>query len=72
MIELSNAMKPSLTNNGKPRYFVGYQDIDGFWSVYETDVEQDAKEAVMVQRKKDKSKTWAVYKSVFYYKIMDF
>ena len=68
----SDTVNIPLTKNGKPRYFVGFEDLDGFWSSYETDVEQDAKEAVWVQRKKDSSKKWFVYQSVFQYTKLDF
>jgi hypothetical protein len=69
---ISSTIKPALSNNSKPRYFVGYEDLDGFWSTYETDVEQDAKEAVLVRRKKDGSKDWVIYESVFYYNKLNF
>lgn len=62
----------NLTKKSKPRYFIGFEDLDGFWSSYETDIEQDAKEAVLVRRKKDSSKKWVVYQSVFHYTKLDF
>ena len=61
-----------ITKSGKPQYFVGYENLDGFWSEYETCIEQDAKEAVLARRKKDSSKNWVVYESIFHYTKLNF
>jgi hypothetical protein len=67
----SDLIKPNITKTS-PRYFVGFEDLDGFWSGYETDSPQDAKEAVLVRRKKDPSKQWVVYESNFQYTKLNF
>ena len=48
--------------NDTVTYFVGYEDIDGFWSCYETKKEQDAKEAFYARRKTSPNHKWSIYK----------
>ena len=67
-----NHFKFITPTNNNLSYFVGFEDTDGFWSTYETNIEQDAREAVCARRKKDSSKKWVVYQSALCYTKLNF